>query len=392
MRNRYLTWTFALAALIVGGTIAFTYQTDPFGLYRDDSERALSRIDQFYHMRSTKPLQLLRKKPRKVIVGSSRSARLSPVELGLNDIYNASLPGATPTEIREVLAFAHGVQPLEAAYIGWDFEGFLGLTPDHRDGFNSELLTASNPLTRSVHAFVAHKRTLFSLVALKESIDAGKSTTETLRPSYLPDGSWRRNQAENIGPFGFALISRQKIEAFADTAPHTLDTAEVHRTLEYCYAQRIRCQVFVTPVHLFHFEIFEQAGLTSLWQDWHRAVVRINEALAATYSADPISIWGFNAFAPAVSEPIAKPQDISTPWFTDNLHFRPRFGNVMIDAMVNGKAQPGVTALSSDTIERYLQMVEGLRTTYRLDNQRQVKRMKKNLGIVDSRASDQARH
>ena len=381
MGKNYLTVFFALLALGVGGLLSFTYSADPFGLYVDDSEASMSRIDQFYHMRSSKPLQLLRKRPEQVILGSSRTARVAPSDLSLTDIYNAAIPGATATEVRDLLLFTHRNQRLERAYIGWDFEAFLGLTPDRRAGFKSDLLQAGNPLSRWIYAFIAHKRTLFSFVAIKEAIAANNAVPSPIRPSYLSDGSWRRNQLQNIGPLGFALISKDKIEHFRHSAPHSLSTREVTDTLAYCYETKIDCRVFLTPVHLFHFELFEATGLLPLWENWHREAVAINEKLAASYNTAPLPIWGFNAVEQAVSERVSKPTDLDAPWFTDNLHFRPRFGALMLKTLHEDSAQAGALKLTTQNVEEYIEAVGEMRKRFLASNARQVRRMRKNYGI-----------
>jgi len=381
MRTPYLT-TLSLVLVILLGTVAlFGYATDPFGLYRDGSAKALSRIDQFYHMRSTKPLQLVNKKPQRIIVGSSRAARLSPSERNLTDIYNAAIPGATPNELRDTLSFAHNNAPLEEAYIGWDFESFLGLTNSHRAGFNTELMQASNPITSFIQTVIAHMRTLFSFIAIKGGIATLHASESSRGPLYLDDGSWRRDKLQNIGPFGFALVSKDKAAKFGSQDSFSLLDDEITKTLDFCYREKIPCTFFATPVHLFHLEIFEAAGLLPLWEEWHRRIVTINEDLASQYQVTPFTIWGFNAVEVAVTERIAKPADLETPWFTDNVHFRPRFGHLILDALLENATQAGETELTTANVDKYLNEVQRLREKFTQLHAKQVRRMKKNFNI-----------
>lgn len=384
MRYPYLTMLFVLLAAAISSVVAFNYLTDAFGIYGADSAEKLSRIDQFYHMRSSKPLILLNKKPQKLIIGSSRTARLVPSMSGYNDYYNAAIPGATLREIQDLIEFAHYNNPLDTLIIGLDFEAYLSTSADYKLGFNTDLVNARNAVSRTAHTVAAHKRTLFSSVSLEASLDARQSKPSATRPSYLPDGSWFRNQKSNIGPFGFSLVSKQKVETFKTYQESALNLTNLSATLEFCYSNTINCQIFITPVHLFHLELFEAAQLLERWRDWHWQIVRINEGLASEHNATPVNIWAFNAFRPAVTEPIRKPDTLDSPWFSDNLHFRPKFGDVMMRAMLSGVVPEGVTRLTATNTDLYLQNVNTLWGEYRERDKKVIQRLKKGLGIQDN--------
>lgn len=382
MNTPYLTIFFFTLLIAVSLTAATTSQIDPFGIYQDASVESMSRIDQFYHTRSTKPLILKNTKARNLIIGSSRSARLSPANVDLEDTYNASIPGATPTELREILEYAHFEQPLESAIIGWDFEAFLSHTPQIREGFNSTLLNSRNTVTNTLYTLIAHKRTLLSFVALEESHKALNPLISETKPTFAPDGSWQRNQPKNIGPFGFVLISKEKIETFEREKPLTLDTGEVAKTISFCQENNIKCQILITPFHLFHIEILRKAELISVWKQWHSELVTVNAQVAKAFQRQPIPVWGFNAITPAVNEPIATANDLITPWFADNFHFRPKFGDLMLRNMTGNPAErlQGVL-LTADNVEAYLDQVLELQAAYIKKDKKVVNRLKKNLKL-----------
>lgn len=380
MNNHYLTALFLTLSVMVIGTVAVTTRVDPFGIYGDDTEAALSRIDQFFHMRSTKALIIKNKKPSKLIIGSSRSARLSPPASEQNAYYNGAIPGATPAEIRQMLEYAHYVRPLDTAIIGWDFEAFLPLLPEFRSGFNNDLLDANNPITHSLYSLIAHKRTAFSFIAMMESYKAHTAVDTPTKPSYMTDGSWHRNQPTHIGPFGFSMLSKEKLALFSNDDPMPLVTREIERTFRLCHDNDIQCQFLATPVHLFHFEIFRKAGLLGQWKQWHRKLVNINTRIAQEKNRNPLPIWAFNAYVPAVNEPIKVATDLVTPWFSDNLHFRPRFGDVMLaDITGTGSTQPAGILLTPDNVEDYIDTTISLQRSYIKADRRRVGLLKKNL-------------
>ena len=59
MTARYLTTFIATLVILVALTLAYTMSVDPLGIYRNNSEEALSRTNQFWYMRTSKPLRLL---------------------------------------------------------------------------------------------------------------------------------------------------------------------------------------------------------------------------------------------------------------------------------------------------------------------------------------------
>lgn len=365
----------------MAGVIGLTYSVDPFGLYGERTENSLSRIDQFYHMRSSKPLTLRSRRTQALIVGSSRTARLSPDSEQLSSFYNAAIPGATPSEMRELLEYSHFLNPLKTVVIGWDFEAFLSLTPPFREGFNRELLNARNPVSVLMNSVSAHKRTLFSFTAVQQSIRALNGETSPKRPSYLPDGSWHRNSIDSIGPFGFALLSKEKVETFRSSETHRIDASEIRKTLAFCYSERIDCRIFATPVHLFHFELFYTAKLITPWRQWHKELVKQNAELARAYDSQPFPIWGFNAVRAAVSEPIAPASSLATPWYTDNLHFRPKFGAVILRTVLDEEITPEAVRLTQENVDDYLGSVLEAQKAYVKSDNRKVRRLKRSLGI-----------
>ena len=110
MDSRYPIIIALVALLLCGAVGLVNYSLDPYLLFNfeaADSAR-LSRIDQFNHMRITKPWYLQKVKPTAVIVGSSRSARLLPIHESWADEkgYNLAVPGMTIAEIADATGFS----------------------------------------------------------------------------------------------------------------------------------------------------------------------------------------------------------------------------------------------------------------------------------------------
>jgi hypothetical protein len=81
-----------------------------------------------------------------------------------------------------------------------------------------------------------------------------------------------------------------------------------------------------------------------------------------------------------VNEPIKVATDLVTPWFSDNLHFRPRFGDVMLaDITGAGSTQPAGILLTPDNVEDYIDTTILLQRSYIKADRRRVSLLKKNL-------------
>lgn len=382
MTARYLTTFGITLAVCVGLTLFATLRIDPFGVYGNDSEQALSRIDQFYHMRTGKPLILHRRKPTRLLLGTSRTARISPWDAGLENSYNAALPGGTPFELRQLLAFSNANTPLEAVLVGLDFDSFFTHLPQSRQGFSSAQMGADGTPQQWLHYWLAHKRAAFSWLALRESYGARTAVSEPGQTTYATDGSWHRNKTRNIGPFGFFMISRNLLGTLEQEGQLAFSLDELAGIIEYCHSNSINCQLFITPIHLFHFEILREGDLIELWEQWHREIVALNELLAQQHSKAPLPLWGFNTVTPAVNEPIARPKELETPWFMDNVHFRPRFGQLMLQSMASGK--PSANAgqlLRQQSVEQYLSEVRQLQRAYVEDDGTAVNSLKEKLKL-----------
>ena len=70
--KRYAIIFAALTLAVCAAVALFNYRVDPYAVYRfeDADEQSLSRIDQFYHLRLTKPWLVAQLRPVAVIAGA----------------------------------------------------------------------------------------------------------------------------------------------------------------------------------------------------------------------------------------------------------------------------------------------------------------------------------
>ena len=141
--TRYLRNTLFLTLALCSAVAAFNYFVDPYSIYHfesADSDR-LSRVEQFYQMRISKPWQVAQVKPTAVVIGTSRSAGIHPRHPSWDgqQSFNLSVPCMTPYELLRFIEHAQANGPLNKLMIGLDFEAFINPDPHTR------LVSSSGP-------------------------------------------------------------------------------------------------------------------------------------------------------------------------------------------------------------------------------------------------------
>ena len=382
---RYVISLTVLCLALSGLTLGYTLSTDPFGIFHNDSETELSRINQFWYMRTSKPLRLLRRQPDMVIVGTSRTARLSPDRVGIEDGFNAALPGATAHEQRITLAYAIDASAPARAVIGLDFDAFRAGRETSRLGFNPALMRAEGAPSHWLNVALTLKRLFFSTLAVQKSYEATHLAGQRRDDArYQADGSWWR-PIPQASADDFEGVGRQRLSAFRQSADAGLDMTEYRRLLQLCQASALDCQLLVTPVHVFDINLLSTSGLLPLWQQWHEQLVRINDEVAAEYGQRPIPLWGFNTFAPAVAEALSTREDNSNPWFKDSIHFTPRFADLMLGTITGqagaGNGDTGIR-LDQASLPLYLDTITDLRQAFNVREKASVDQLHTKLGLA----------
>ncbi|MEH6582656.1 MAG: hypothetical protein V7754_12025 [Halioglobus sp.] len=382
MKKHYLPLTLLILAALVGATVAFTFYVDPYGLYRPVTTESLSRINQLKHMRSTKPLKLTSMKPRRIVIGSSRSGRI-PVQNPpwSEDAYNLSIPAIRPYEINRLLKFAHLQTPLEEVVIGLDYDAFLSGQPKFREGFNDTLVNSSRFSAVLPH-LEARSRTLLSSKSLLNSYQALSPRSDKYS-AFLADGSWHSNSPAFSGMGGFQFAAKTFLNAHSGSKQPDLELEQFRELLNFCHSQQIRCHLLLTPVHLFQLEVFEAAGLFEQWETWHRQLIEINTSVARQHRRPPLTLWALNTAQGIVDEPIRKASEAEDSWFKDGTHFRPRLGAMMLGEISHpGRIQSPITvSLSQENVAAYLQQVASLRGDFQQSQSKIIAKLKGRLGI-----------
>jgi hypothetical protein len=376
-------------ALVLSACVAvFNYVADPyvlFGFAEADSSR-LSRIDQFNHMRITKPWYMRQVKATAVVVGSSRSARVHPEhpawasEVG----YNLAAPGMTIQENLRFIQHAHAIQPLSKVMIGLDYEAYIRPAPDTRKGFVDLRMARGQDDLRSFSSRGQYVRdladSLFSMQALSLSVAAATGISPPGR-RYFKDGTWEITTTSLTGRGGYVYIGKNVLLAHQN---NTLDTsknlATLREILRFCHNNNVQTRLFFTPTHVFFVDLWHRLGYESMWLDFHRQVVLANDKVADELGREPFPLWGFSQVEGVVNEPIYRRKDAAKGWYDDGVHTRVPLGNKMMNSVWGEKAEIGLQ-VSADNIEAYLAETLQLMDKFNAATPELVKKLHHDIGL-----------
>lgn len=378
-----------LVTIVLTASIAvFNYVTDPyllFGLSTADAQR-LSRIDQFNHMRVTKPAYMREVKATAVIVGSSRSARLHPEHAAWTNEkgYNLAAPGMTPQEILGFIQHAHAIQPLSKVMIGLDYEAFIRSTPVVRQGFEINRMARSREQLDSIPSKLQYLNdltdSLFSIQAMSSSLAA---TTGISPPGrrYFMDGTWETTTDFLTGRAGYVYVGQNVVITHRASALDTRDNLQrLADILLFCQNNNIETRLFFTPTHVFFVDLWRQLGDEAMWRDFHRQVVEINHYVASETGKAPFPLWGFSHADTIVNEPIYRKRNASKAWYDDGVHTRVRLGKKMMNDVWGERAEHG-RLIGPDNIEAYLEEVFAMTDQFNNENRQMLDKLRQDIGL-----------
>jgi hypothetical protein len=388
MDSRYPIITALVALLLCGAVGLFNYSLDPYLLFNfeaADSAR-LSRIDQFNHMRITKPWYLQKVKPTAVIVGSSRSARLLPVHESWADEkgYNLAVPGMTIAEMLRFIEHAHAIEPISKLMIGLDYEAFNRPVPVTRPGFESDRMAQHSNDLRSLAnrgQYVSDVLdSLFSISAISRSLSAYSGIPKPGR-QYFKEGSWETTTDFFTGRGGYIFIGKNVLRAHRSYSLDTTDNlnrfAEI---LKFCHREQIDTRLFFTPTHVFFVDLWHSLGYGEMWLNFHRQVAALNREIAAEAGVRPFPLWGFSDAAGVVNEPIYLKENASKAWYDDGVHTRGSLGRKMMDDVWGEEAEIG-SRLTPENIEGYLERIMAMVKSFDNENQAVVRKIHRQMGF-----------
>ncbi|MCL6435381.1 MAG: hypothetical protein K6T90_14445 [Leptolyngbyaceae cyanobacterium HOT.MB2.61] len=352
--KRYLRFNWMVFAITIMGSAAVglvNAAIDPYGVIGTPKIQRLNDLKprQFSNVRLFKAANIIRLKPKAILLGSSRTdLGLDPTHPAFSRVqpaYNLGLVGPNMYEVRRYFEHALANQPnLKQVVIGIDFFMFNKYktnSPDFVDG-------------RLGKHFYKPK----DLLATTLSFGALTASLETIEASFQSDAFYL------YAPHGMRYVYGGKVREpmtvrFEQSLSEYLNSAEYYkkfqlsqayladlRTLvEICKQRNIDLKVFISPSHATQFEAIRVAGHWSKFEDWKREVVKITP------------VWDFSGYNTITTEPIHD----GMRHYWDNSHYTKEVGDLVLNRMLGyGKEKVpndfGVL-LTPETIESHLNQI-----------------------------------
>lgn len=368
MQHHLKLWLLLVAGLL-GFVAGFNLLVDPYGVFRLIDRDGFNRVKPSAgpHGAMTKAYDVLRVKPRSLILGNSRAeVGFDPESTAWPDadrpVFNLALPGtgtdATVHYLQHALASGRKDGMPRRVVWGVDFMDFLvdGSQPRYPVALHPEdmrLLTlhdgSRNPM-RWLRRGRDYAESMLTLRALQDAIvtvyqqrdrHAADLTASGFNPmrdyaghaageGYQP--LFRHRAVENTR----AYLRRPKDLFHVDgSVSAALD--DLRQVMRLCRREGIALHLVIYPYHAQLLEIFRLTGHWSAFESWKRALVNVVEEEAAATRQPPYPLWDFSAVNGWTSETIPAQGDRQTEmrWYWEAGHFKRELGDLMLRRMLN---------------------------------------------------------
>ncbi len=364
--KRYLLFWALLTGLIILAVAMFNLVVDPYGLFRLVDRPGFNSIKPKAgtHGAMAKAYQVLRVRPRGLILGNSRS------EVGLDPeysawpqnarpLFNLGLPGTgtqtTLNYLQHVLANSKnaGVPKLELVVWGIDFMDFLvdaTAPPPSSQKVNKDLrlLVTSdgsrNP-ERPVQQLRDYAESTLTLAAFLDSVNTLANSRNAYAEDLTPLGfNPMRDYLKITADEGYRAVFRQKdienVKAYLRRPKDIFDASghsspaltDLRQVVNLCRENRIPLHLVIYPYHAHLMEIIRITGHWPAFEAWKRAVTQVAEE-GKLNTNNTVFLWDFSGFNELTREPIPDNKDRQTAmrWYWEAGHFKRELGDLILN-------------------------------------------------------------
>jgi len=398
MKRYLVVWLGATAALLALVATANAV-VDPYGVFRLVDAPGFNAVKPKaeLHGGMVKAYQVLRVRPRTLILGNSRAeVGLSPDHAAWpsadRPVFNLALPGTGPTTtlayLQHAIASAGNAKIVRVVW-GVDFPDFLT---------DTTILPASGPQRVEARLLVGPDgapnrerpwqqlrdagESLFTLSALFDSAQTLASQRDPYAPDLASNGFnplreyvkvakeegygnlFRQTDLDNTR--AYARRPRSIVDASGTTSA---DLIALRRILAICRRNGIALTLVIYPIHAHLLEIIRATDHWPAFEDWKRALVRAVADEARDAGGTSVPVVDFSGFHRYATEPVPARGDLRSTmrWYWEPGHFKRELGDLMIDRILATPDAPqdfGV-ALDASNVERQLADLRVAEAAYR---------------------------
>lgn len=334
--RRFVSIFFLFLTPLLLGAAIINYAVDPFAIHQSPIVSKCNEVKVCLesHDRLHKAIEIGRKKPKALFLGSSRVLALQSDDFNQTnglDFYNAGLRGANFEEIYHYFEHALYHQPdLKLVVIGLDFCAFNQALRPTAD-FSLERLKGKVVTWRDFNA------SLFSWDALKSSFI-------TLKSNYYHNPSQvAQNEIVAKGDVAYLKMTLANDYKSYKTDPKKIQMFK--QLVETCKKHSIELKAFFCPMQAIYWEAIYRHNLWPQFEDLKRQLCAIHP------------IWDFSGFNCVTMRTLE--ETVGESFYYECSHFRPIVGKLMAEKMFDSIQSPKDFGflLTPSTIEWALEQV-----------------------------------
>lgn len=342
--RRYLSGFAAAASMSVVALVALNLLIDPYDLFGAPKIQGFNAVKAVIgsKQRVYETVEVLRRRPRGLILGSSRAdIGMSPEHpvFPAGASFNAAMSGQQIWESRRLLEELL-VQPRDKpqlVVVGLDFFAFNVLVPVPFDYSEDNF----RPLRRIELAF-----------SITTALDSGRTLVRQNREVQLAQGGLLREdgfrdyvgnprlsaperfRGNEDGYLRYTYRPAPGCEWRSVRAAGGVDAYdEFRRLLVLAHQHDVDLRLFVSPSHARQWETLAASGLWEQFEDWKRRLAGLNRQESQRFGRPEHPLWDFSGYNSVTTEPVLKEsgQDMLNYW--ESSHYRKEVGDLVLDRM-----------------------------------------------------------
>ena len=342
----YLKFLLIAVPVVLISTVGFNRLIDPYALYGGPTIEGVNTNKPafFSHLRLAKAAAIRQQRPSAIVLGTSRGEYgIDPDHPGwdTSSVYNLSLSSANLYESFRYLQHAQAVQPLQQVVLMLDLLMFNASKPEQAD-FTEERL--------AVNAKNQPQQQNSSDLLILASLDTTFASVETIMKQYKTEGSiclanGMRETTHNTinihssGGHHKAFLSNEKgyfndtYDKFSLTTAQRNNWKTYQEILSLAQQQKIELHIAISPSHARQFETIAVKGIWSIFEQWKRQLVTLNESVAAEQGKSPFALWDFSGYNDYTTEVVPALGDTETQmqWYWESSHYKKELGDLVLD-------------------------------------------------------------
>lgn len=319
---------------------------DPYGYFGTPGVPGLSvrKPTSFQHDRYLKAGLARRVQADCILAGNSRIGE--GISIGhevfkpCQRVLDLSLAGPNVAETVSSIDHALERNPGAQVIANLDFFSFNALRPPTRGGdesnFRDSLFARTTQATKVLLSKDVTADSLFTLTHQQTASfyePQGNVSEDHLR-GVSKERPTRATFLRGVRGYIFHFLPAPTYDFRAETASQA-PLADLAQFLARQHRAQAKLTLFLSPAHVWQWELIDALSLESNWQDWKRSLVRINEEQARLAGRPPFQLWDFSSYGSysteAVPPTLAMVGPLDNYW--DNSHFRHALGDRILDRM-----------------------------------------------------------